>query len=69
MNAANQNWTIGSTVNVGFLKGLKVLAKIPTPGDYAPDAYALQASNGNFYRFVPHNGLTRERSFEAACAA
>lgn len=54
---AKQDWTVGQTVKVGFMS-LKVLAKVPTPGDYMPDAYALE-SNGKFYRFVPHNGLER----------
>ena len=54
---SKQVWEVGSVVKVGFLK-LVVLGKIPTPGDYAPDAYALQR-NGQFYRFVPHNGLTK----------
>lgn len=53
-----QNWEVGQTVKVGFLS-LEVLAKIATPGDYLPDAYALQSAEGRFYRFVPHNGLTR----------
>ena len=55
---AKQSWQIGDTVKVGFVNGLEVVAKIPTPGDWLPDAYALwQPSTGKFYQFVPHNGL------------
>lgn len=53
-----QNWTVGQTVKVGFM-ALTVLAAVATPGDYKPDAYVLQSSNGTFYQFVPHNGLTK----------
>jgi len=57
---AKQQFIIGSLVNIGFVKGLRVVSKIPTPGDYAPDAYALvNDSNGRWYRFVPHHGLER----------
>lgn len=59
-----QNWQIGTKVNVGFLRGLMVVAKIPTPGDYAPDAYLL-FNGSKFYQFVPHNGLTALTSDEA----
>lgn len=53
-----QDWSVGSTVKVGFL-ALKVLAAVPTPGDYVPDAYILQGAKGQVYRFVPHNGLEK----------
>ncbi len=62
---SKQNWEIGQQVNVGFLKGLTVLAKIMTPGDYAPDAYVL-ARGPVFYSFVPHNGLAKLSQHEAA---
>ena len=53
-----QNWIVGGTVNVGFLRGLKILAKIPTPGNGRPDEYALaNAAGSKFYRFTPHYGL------------
>jgi len=55
---SKQTWEIGQTVNVGFLKGLTVLAKIATPGDYAPDAYILTRGTA-FYSFIPHNGLSK----------
>jgi hypothetical protein len=51
-----QNWEVGSWVKVGFMT-LLVTAKVPTPGDYAPDAYLLQSAKGKRYKFVPHNGL------------
>jgi hypothetical protein len=65
--ASKQDWTVGQTVKVGFMT-LKVLAKVATPGDYMPDAYALE-TNGKFYRFVPHNGLARCANLEEAMAA
>lgn len=53
-----QVWEVGEAVKVGFLT-LIVKAKVKTPGDYLPDAYALANIRGDrFYRFVPHNGLT-----------
>lgn len=54
-----QSWEIGEIVNVGFLRGLMVVRKEPTPGDYAPDAYHLVARDGRKYRFVPHLGIER----------
>ncbi len=61
-----QAWEVGNAVKVGFLT-LIVAAKIPTPGDYLPDAYVLtNAGATKFYRFVPHNGLTRCDSFADA---
>jgi hypothetical protein len=54
-----QVWEVGQTVKVGFLS-LRVTAKIPTPGDYAPDEYHLESLDGSKrYSFVPHNGLVR----------
>jgi hypothetical protein len=67
---ARQSWAVGDTVNVGFVKGLEVVQKILTPGDYAPDAYALwQPSTGRFYHFVPHCGLTRCADLDEALQA
>jgi len=51
-----QNWTVGSTVKVGFLS-LKVIEIIPTPGDGLPDQYLLENSKGKQYIFTPHYGL------------
>lgn len=67
---AKQSWQEGDTVNVGFIKGLEVIKKIPTPGDWAPDAYALwHPVTDRFYRFVPHNGIERCASLAEALAA
>jgi hypothetical protein len=54
-----QNWSPGSIVRVGFMR-LRVLCCIATPGDYRPDAYALESiDRRSFYRFTPHHGITR----------
>ena len=62
-----QQWTPGQAVKVGFLS-LTVIQCIPTPGDYAPDAYLLvNAAQTQLYKFVPHNGvekITREEANE-----
>lgn len=64
---AKQGWEVGDQVSVGFVKGLEVVAKVATPGDYRPDLYALwQPSTGRFYSFVPHNGLIRCETLEQA---
>ncbi|MGH8219949.1 MAG: hypothetical protein ACREUT_15510 [Steroidobacteraceae bacterium] len=56
---SKQCWEVGSEVRVGFLT-LTVRAALPTPGDYAPDAYLLSNAAGDkLYRFVPHKGLER----------
>ena len=60
---SKQNWGIGQAVKVGFMT-LTVVAAVPTPGDFAPDAYLL-SRNGTFYQFVPHNGLQKLEIFEA----
>ena len=63
-----QNWQVGETVKVGFMS-LIVAARIATPGDYLPDAYAMTNKGAiAFYRFVPHNGLTRCDSLAEAMA-
>lgn len=68
--SAKQSWDIGETVKVGFISGLEVIKKIPTPGDYAPDAYVLwQAKTNRFYRFVPHKGIERRESLQDAMEA
>lgn len=66
--ASKQDWSIGQTVKIGFMS-LEVVAKIPTPGDYRPDAYALKSPKGQFYQFIPHFGLTKCWSLEEAMAA
>lgn len=56
---SKQNWEVGNVVKVGFLS-LRVLEKVPTPGDFAPDMYRLESLDGSKeYEFVPHNGLNR----------
>lgn len=53
-----QNWTIGSTVKVGFLTLRVTGAKAIK--DYLPDIYSLESLDGTkLYEFIPHNGLTR----------
>lgn len=65
---SKQVWQVGETVKVGFMS-LRILARIPTPGDYAPDAYAMTNADGSrFYRFVPHKGCERVESLAAAIA-
>lgn len=67
---AKQSWETGDIVKVGFMTGLEVVKKIPTPGDYAPDAYVLWKSDKNvFYRFVPHKGIERRSSLADAMVA
>jgi hypothetical protein len=62
---SKQNWTTGQTVKVGFLS-LMVVQCIPTPGDYAPDAYLLtNAASTQLYKFVPHNGVEKISLAEA----
>lgn len=65
---SKQTWMEGEMVKVGFMT-LKVLKRVPTPGDYKPDAYILGSAKGGIYRFVPHNGLTKFDSLEAAIHA
>lgn len=72
-----QSWEVGQTVAVGFLRGLVVVEKMPTPGDHAPDAYVLRRTvtvmgrdayekRAAFYRFVPHRGIERRVSLADA---
>lgn len=66
---SKQIWEVGEAVKVGFLT-LIVCAKVATPGDFLPDAYALTNKAGTaFYRFVPHNGLARCESLAEAMEA
>lgn len=52
-----QNWSIGSTVKVGFLS-FEVVRKVPTPGDFRPDVFHLTGvKNRKPYTFQPHFGL------------
>lgn len=64
---AKQRWAVDQIVNVGFIKGLVVKARVLTPGDGRPDIWALwQASTNRFYQFQPHLGLTRVDSLAEA---
>lgn len=65
---SKQVWEVSRQVNVGFLKGLTVIAKVATPGDFAPDAYVLSRDE-QFYSFVPHNGLSKISMAEARAMA
>jgi len=56
---AKQVWAVGQIVNVGFLKNLTVMERIPTPGDYRPDVWRLIGANGAEYEFTPHCGIAR----------
>jgi hypothetical protein len=63
---SKQNWTVGSTVKVGFLT-LVVKAAIATPGDGLPDVYFLTNVAGTkLYEFTPHKGLCSVTVDEAA---
>lgn len=64
IKSSQQRWEVGQAVKVGFLAGLTVLAAVPTPGDFAPDAYVLTRGT-NYYSFVPHNGLNKITQDEA----
>lgn len=61
---SKQVWDVGQSVKVGFVSGLTVAAKVPTPGDGAPDAYVLVRGD-RVYSFVPHRGLTKITQDEA----
>lgn len=58
-----QDWNIGETVNVGFLKGLMVVSTFPTPGDVNRASYKLVAKNGTHYVFTPNGGIGRADMF------
>jgi hypothetical protein len=63
---SKQNWTVGSTVKVGFLT-LTVKAALATPGDSMPDVYFLaDAANTKLYEFTPHHGLVAVSLEQAA---
>lgn len=54
---SKQNWAVGETVKVGFLK--LVVVSVRAVKDYLPDIYTLESAKGVRYEFVPHHGLTR----------
>jgi hypothetical protein len=63
---SKQAWEVGATVKVGFLN-LQVVAKVPTPGDWLPDAYDQEQA------VLPlraaQNGLTHCESLAEAMVA
>lgn len=67
---AKQRWEVGQVVNVGFIRGLVVKARVLTPGDGRPDIWALwHPSTNRFYQFQPHLGLARVDSLAQAMEA
>jgi hypothetical protein len=52
----NKDWSIGSLVNIGFMKNLKIIA-IKSVKDGLPDIYILKGGNDKQYEFIPHNGI------------
>ena len=58
---SKQSWELGQTVTVGLVKNLRVIQRIPTPGDFKPDKYILEAMNGKLYEFTPYHGISRIR--------
>ena len=55
---SNQSWQLGSEVTVGFVRNLRVVQIVPTPGDWKPDKYILESRKGKLYEFTPHHGLS-----------
>ena len=64
VKTSKQQWEVGQQVNVGFIRDLTVVAAIPTPGDYQPDAYLLSRGDA-VYSFVPHRGISKITPAEA----
>jgi hypothetical protein len=55
---SKQNWSIGETVKVGFLK-LRVVDACAVK-DGLPDIYLLESLDATKqYRFIPHHGITK----------
>lgn len=52
----NAKWEIGSKVDIGFMKGLEVVA-VKAVKDFMPDIYTLKSAKGKVYEFIPHNGI------------
>ena len=56
----NQDFSTGSLVNVGFLKGLRVTGEEITVTQWGTEtAYLLQAKSGQEYKFRPHHGIEK----------
>lgn len=56
---SKQSWELGQTVTVGLVKNLRVIQKVPTPGDWKPDKYILESAKGKLYEFIPYHGLLK----------
>ena len=55
---SKQDWSIGKTVQCGYLK-LRVIG-LRAEYDGMPDIYELESLDGSrLYEFIPHNGLER----------
>lgn len=55
---SRQDWSVGATVRVGFLKLRVVSARAEY--DWKPDIYTLESLDGSRqYEFIPHHGLER----------
>ena len=52
-----QDWSVGSTVNIGFATGLKVLKIYPPKMVYDKTTYLLQNKKGAYYYYEPYKGL------------
>lgn len=63
--AKKQEWQVGALVTVGFMRGLLVVEKVPSPGNYRPDGYVLQR-DGVLYAFIPHHGVMRVQTLDDA---
>ncbi len=46
----DNNWEIGETVNIGFLKNLKITKK-------ETNKYFLESNKGKQYVFIPYQGI------------
>lgn len=57
---SKQKWSVGQTVNIGFMKGLTVKAALAT-GEYL----VSNAASTKLYSFTPHDGI-RAVSIEEA---
>lgn len=55
-----QSFAVGAVVKIGFLQLRVISERIPTPGNYRADEYALESLDSTrFYRFTPHAGVFR----------
>jgi hypothetical protein len=58
INRSKQDWSIGSTVKVGFMT--LIVDEVVAVKDGLPDIYYLHSPrNGSRYEFIPHNGLNK----------